>query len=106
MFPLLLRVGNLYFLKYQNKGQSINIVKTCNKMLWHRRYGHLGKQNLKSLVNDQLVRDFDYNASNNISFCESCVGENSIGHLLIAVKHTVDSIELVHSMSVGKLVKR
>ena len=69
------RVGNLYFLKYQNKGQSINIVKTCNEMLWHRRYGHLGEQNLKNLVNDQLVRDFDYNASNNIGFCESCVGE-------------------------------
>ena len=54
-------------------------------------------------MNDKLVRDFDYNASNNIGFCEV---ENSIGHPLIAVKDTqLTYLSLSTPMSVGKLVK-
>ena len=98
------RVGNLYYLKYQNKGQDINIVKTCNEMLWHRRYGHLGEQNLKSLVNDQLVSDFDYNVLNNIGFCESCVGgKQHRTPFDSSERHTVDLLELVHSDVCGKI---
>ena len=77
----ILLLENLYYLKYQNKGQNTNIAKTCNEMLWHQRHGHLGEQNLKSLVHDQLVRAFDYNVSSNIGFCVSCVGGSSIGQL-------------------------
>ena len=98
------RAGNLYYLKYQNKGQNTNIAKTCNEMLWHRRYGYLGEQNLKNLVNDQLVRDFDYNASNNIGFCESCVGGKQHRALFdSSERHTVDLLELVHSDVCGKI---
>ena len=95
------RVGNLYYLKYQNKGQNINIVKTCYEILWHRRYGHLGEQNFKSLVNYQLVRDFDYNVSNNIGFCESCVGGKQ--HRTSSERYTVDLLELVHFDVCGKI---
>ena len=43
-------------------------------MLWHRRYGHVGKQSLKSLAGGNLVERFDYNLSGDLGFCESCIG--------------------------------
>ena len=42
--------------------------------LWHRRFGHLNKQSLEKLAKKELVEKFDYNASNEIRFCEACVG--------------------------------
>ena len=41
--------GNLYYLEHCRKGKSVNTTEKSNEMLWHRRYGHVGEQNLKSL---------------------------------------------------------
>ena len=77
---------------------------SCNEMLWKQRYGHLGEENLKSLVNDQLVGDFDYNESNNIGFCESCVGGKQHWRLFdSSERHTVDLLELVNYNVCGKI---
>ena len=54
--------------------------------------------NLKSLVNDKLVRDFDYNPSNNVGFRGSCVGgKQHRTPFDSSERHTVDLLELVHS---------
>ena len=47
--------GNLFYLEHCRKGQSVNVTKMSNEMLWHQRYGHVGEQTLKSLVNSKLV---------------------------------------------------
>ena len=62
------------------------MAEKSNEMLWHQRCGHLGEQNLKSLANNELVKDFNYNASKNIDFCESCIGGKQ---LLTTVKDTL-----------------
>ena len=73
-------------------------------MLWHQRYGHLGEQNLKSLANSELVKDFDYNASKNIGFCESCIGgKQHRAPFDSSERHTVELLELVHSDVCGKI---
>ena len=98
------RVGNLYHLKYHRKEQNLNVAEKSNEMLWHRRYGHLGEQNLKNLANDELVKDFDYNASKNIGFCESCIGgKQHRTPFDSSERHTVDLLELVHSDVCGKI---
>ena len=43
--------GNLYYLEHCKKGESVNATEKPNEMLWHRRYGHVGEQKLKSLAN-------------------------------------------------------
>ena len=92
------RVGNLYYLKYHRKEQNLNVAEKSNEMLWHRRYWHLGEQNLKSQANDELVKDFDYNASKNLGFCESCIdGKQHRTPFDSSERHTVDLLELVHS---------
>lgn len=68
------RVGNLYHLEYCHKSQSANVTDKANKeKLWHRRYGHLGEENLKRLVRDELVEHFDYDVEKSVGFCEACV---------------------------------
>ena len=47
--------GNLFYLEHCRKGQSVNVTEMSNEMLWHQRYGHVGEQTLKSLVNGKLV---------------------------------------------------
>ena len=37
------------------------------------RFGHVGKEKLKSLANSNLVENFAYDSTKDIEFCESCV---------------------------------
>ena len=70
-------------------------------MLWHRRYGHVGEQNLKSLANGKLVERFDYNSS---GLCESCIGGKQHQSLFdSSERQTGDLLELVHSDVCGKI---
>ena len=42
------RVGNLYHLEHCRKQQAVNTMdKESKEKLWHRRYSHLGEQNLQ-----------------------------------------------------------
>ena len=71
------KVGSLYYLEYTelNKVQQLSVViKGSKEKLWHCRYGHLGEINLKNLASNGLVNHFDYDASKEIGFCETCIG--------------------------------
>lgn len=68
------KVGNLYYLEYCHK-EKVNVTDIENKeRLWHRRYGHLGEENLRKLAKLEMTEQFDYNEKKNIGFCETCVG--------------------------------
>ena len=98
------RVGNLYYLEYCRKGQNLNVAKNNNEMLWHRRYGHISEQNLKSLANSELVEHFRYNSMKNIGFCESCIGgKQHRTPFGASERQTCDLLELVHSDVCGKI---
>ena len=98
------RVGNLYYLEYCRKGQNLNVAKNNNEMLWHRRYGHISEQNLKTLANSELVEHFRYNLTKNIGFCESCIGgKQHRTPFGASERQTCDLLELVHSDVCGKI---
>ena len=67
---------SLYYLNCEPLyNQKINSASHQSKEnLWHRRFGHLGKRSLKK---GMLVKGFDYDASKEIDFCESCVSGKS-----------------------------
>ena len=72
------KMGNLYHLKCSlSKETDFNMncssVPDSKEKLWHRRFGHLGVDNLKKLKVDQLVDGFDYDTSEKHQFCEPCV---------------------------------
>ena len=71
------KFGNLYYLNCVEK-RTAHAAAYCSngdthEEIWHRRYGHLGAENLQKLVRDKLVDGFNYNASRQIGFCEPCV---------------------------------
>ena len=41
--------------------------------LWHRRYGHLGKHQMKEVAFKELVRGMTILKNDELSFCESCI---------------------------------
>ena len=96
--------GNLFYLEHCRKWQSVNVTEMSNEMLWHRRYGHVGEQTLKSLMNGKLVERFDYNSSRGLGFCKSCIGgKQHRSHFDSSERQTGDLLELVHSDVCGKL---
>ena len=41
--------------------------------LWHGRYGHLGVQNMRKLVAEEMVDGLDCKMSKDIGVCKPCV---------------------------------
>ena len=67
------KVGNLYYLNYINDSESTCVARKENKeVIWHRRYGHLGVNNLKRLMRDEMINGFDFDVSKDIDFCKPC----------------------------------
>ena len=97
------RVGSLYYLNCQVK-QQVNVVQ-CKEELWHRRYGHLGTQSLQKLARDKLVDNFDFDASKEIDFCETCVeGKHHRSQFKSnGATRAKEPLGLVHSDVCGKI---
>ena len=67
------RIGSLYYLNCKSSREQASPIKEESKEnMWHRRFGHLGVQNLQRLARDKLVDGFDFNPSKEVNFCETC----------------------------------
>ena len=62
-----MRCSSLYFLDCQSCEQA-NVVGS-NEDLWHKRYGHLGYDDLRHLAVEDGI---NFNSKKLISFCEAC----------------------------------
>jgi transposase InsO family protein len=72
--------------------------------IWHRRYGHIGIQNLKRLANDKLVNGFNFDVSKEIDICEACIeGKHHRSKFPTSIKQAEEPLELVHSDVCGKI---
>ena len=73
--------------------------KESKERLWHRHYGHLGEQNLQKLVGKRLVGNFDYDVTEEIGFCEMCIGgkHNKSHFQSFGSTRSKDLLGLVHS---------
>ena len=101
------RVGNLYCLEVCRKTESINLAVKSKEVLWHRRYGHIGEQKLQKMVKSELVKQFDYDASKGIGFCETCIGGKHHRTPFDSSKtHSTELLELVHSDVCGKISEK
>ena len=105
------KVGSLYYLDYQkiSRGQQVNAAETkkpeSKESIWHRRFGHLGVRNLQKLARDDMINNFDFDASSDLTFCETCVGGKH--HKSKFPKGTsnrsTEPLGLVHSDICGKI---
>ncbi len=68
------KIGSLYYLNCSMGNVKVNVAnRKTNENIWHRRFGHLGIQNLQRLARSKMVRGFDFNTLKQIDFCEACV---------------------------------
>lgn len=67
------RVGNLYYLECK-ENQSLNVVVQSKERLWHRRYGHLGKQSVKKLEKGILIKGLVTSLPRRLVFTKLCIG--------------------------------
>ena len=102
------KVGSLYYLDCESSDyahvaeKSHGIVE--KEDLWHRRYGHLGLQNLKKLAKNGLVEGFNYNPLSEITFCEPCAeGKHHRSHFPTSSSRSDEPLGLVHSDVCGKM---
>ena len=57
------RVYVLYYLSFNQLPHvqvEVNMVKKSNEIVWHERFGHLGKRNLQRLLKESLINGIDY----------------------------------------------
>ncbi|KAF2347866.1 Integrase catalytic core [Trinorchestia longiramus] len=98
-------VGRLYRLDC-----SYHVAAKCSSvssddLLWHKRFCHLGFDNLKKLKSLDLVRGFDCSLGNENIFCENCCDGKS--HRLpfsrVDQRKVRKPLELIHSDVCGKI---
>ena len=100
------RVGDLYYLNCCPGSQKAHLVVDETKEdIWHRRFGHLGTKNLQRLAKEKLVKGFNYDATQEINFCESCVkGKHHRSQFPTSGgKRSEEPLGLVHSDLCGKM---
>lgn len=108
------KIGSLYCVMYEEPKDHVhhtvaeklsNSCKQSKQHLWHRRYGHLGVNNLRRLAKEKLVDEFDYCVSKPIDFCEPCLkGKHQRSRFPpCSERKTTKPLELVHSDVCGKL---
>ena len=68
------KVGSLYLLDHIPNCERANVAKQpeTKEDVWHKRYGHLGVSSLQKLANKNLVDGFEFNLSQELTFCEAC----------------------------------
>ena len=79
--------------------------KSTKEEIWHQRYGHLGVDNLKKLVDDDLVDGFQYNPSKELEFCEPCAKgkQHKKKFPKVGGKRASEKLGIVHTDVCGKI---
>ena len=57
----------------EQPGALLASEKVNSANLWHRRLGHLGKQQMREIVSKELARGVTILKGDELSFCESCI---------------------------------
>ena len=101
------RIGNLYYMDcYNCRKNSSNISTQHNSQdIWHRRFGHLGIQNLRKLANEKMVDGLDCNVTTDTDLCEPCIGgkHHKSPFPKSCSSHSKNPLNLVHSDVCGKM---
>lgn len=103
------RCGSLYYLDYKADLQANVVQQESKESVWHRRYGHLGVQNMQKLVRDNLVKGLDYDHSKEVGdVCEACIGGKlkKTPFQVSGSERAAEPLDLVHSDVCGKMNAR
>ncbi len=68
------KMGSLYQFDHKPNHERASFAEKAHtkKDIWHKRFGHLGIGSLQKLVREKLADGFDFDATKELTFCESC----------------------------------
>lgn len=100
--------GSVYALQVRATTSVALTAATASPQLWHRRYGHLGYDNLAKLVKDNMVRGIDVGAEQfeaaKQQICEPCImAKQHRMPFSASDTHSSKLLELVHMDLCGPL---
>jgi len=102
-----IRIGKLYYLCHDNDYQSDSAMFASDDkaMMWHKRFGHIGFDNLKKLIDNKLVRGITDNVEFKSNFfCENCVAGKITRQPFPKHNHRRSKpLELIHSDICGPI---
>ena len=84
---------------------AVEPTKPTKNKIWHSRYGHLGANNLRKLVDGNLVEGLDYKKCEDNEFCKACVEGKHHKQKFPKVGGTraEEILDLVHTDVCGKM---
>ena len=100
------KVGSLYQLDHKPNYECANVAEKpdTKEDIWHKRYGHLGISNLQTLVRKNLVNGFDFDVTQELTFCEACPqGKQHCTKFSSSGRRADDLLGLVHGDICGKM---
>ncbi len=95
------KVGSLYQLGYLPNHERASFAENADTKedIWHKRLGGLQK-----LAKEKLVVGFDFDASKELTFCESCPqGKQHRTKFSSSTRRAEEPLGLVHSDLCGKM---
>ena len=100
------KVNKLYFLECDvNFAYTSRPSVTNDNYLWHQRFCHLGYDNMKKLISQDMVCGLKCDFSCKLDFCEHCCNGKNRRKPFPSMSTQRDSVplELIHSDVCGKL---
>ena len=100
------KVGSLYQLDHKPNYECANVAEKpdTKEDIWHKRYGHLGISNLQTLARKNLVSGFDFDVTQELTFCEACPqGKQHRTKFSSSGRRADDLLGLVYSDICGKM---
>ena len=100
------KANKLYFLECDVNFACTSRPSNGNEnYLWHQRFCHLGYDNMKKLVSQDMVRGLKFDFSCDTDFCEHCCNGKNARKPFKSMKVRRNSVplELIHSDVCGKL---
>ena len=105
------KIGELYFVNCETKLENefacaaTEPSKPSKNKIWHSRFGHLGGNNLKRLVEENMVEGLDYKQAAVKEVCKPCVEGKHHKQKFPKVGGTraTEILELVHTDVCGKM---
>ena len=98
------KLGKLYVLDCFQKAvaQCSNVIS--DEILWHRRFCHLGINNVRKLISKELVDGIDFKITKDSYVCENC-NDGKIHRTPFPIRESNEHkvLDLIHSDVCGKL---
>jgi len=98
------RVEKLYYLSTVKHIAGVSVNASNSNMLWHRRFGHLGKDNFNKMIRNESVKGLNHKIKAIEDVCSHCCN-GKIHKCPFPISESVDHkpLDLIHSDVCGKI---